>query len=440
MISRVVWSWALYDFANSPFNTLVVTFVYATFFTQVVAPNPIYGTTLWSRAVTVTALVVALTSPILGAFADRGGYRKRLLLLFTATTVIGSVALYAVLPGQAVLALCIFVVADISFELAGVMYNAFLPMIAPAERIGRISGFGWGLGYFGGLLALVVALLTLVRPETPWFGFSHAAGENIRATNLLVAIWFAIFSLPLFIWVKQVGRREPPGGDVLKATGRQLAETWKAIRSYRQVLRFLFARLLYNDALVTIFAFGGIYAAGTFGFSVQELLVFGIVLNIAAGVGAFAMAFLDDAMGGKRTVQFSLIGLALATLLAVVAPSKLWFWTAALIVGFFAGPNQSASRSLMARFVPSDKENEFFGFFAFSGKATAFLGPLLLGILTEMFGSQRIGVTIVLVLFVLGLVALARVDEKEGIRAARRSDDIPRQDQTVATEAPNTNA
>ena len=164
------------------------------------------------------------------------------------------------------------------------MYNAFLPMIAPAERIGRISGFGWGLGYFGGLLALVVALLTLVRPETPWFGFSHAAGENIRATNLLVAIWFAIFSLPLFIWVKQVGRREPPGGDVLKATGRQLAETWKAIRSYRQVLRFLFARLLYNDALVTIFAFGGIYAAGTFGFSVQELLVFGIVLNIAAGV------------------------------------------------------------------------------------------------------------------------------------------------------------
>lgn len=418
--SRVVWSWAFFDFANSPFATLVVTFIYATYFTQAIAPDPVTGTALWSRAVTISALVVAFASPFLGALADRGGYRKRLLALFTGIAIAGSVALYPVLPGQVTLALGVFVVANISFELSLVLYNAFLPDIAPPGKIGRVSGFGWGLGYVGGLLALVVALVTLVRPETPWLGFSRELGENIRATNLLVAVWFAVFSVPLLLWVREDRSAITAHGRVLEATARQITDTFREIRNHRQIVRFLFARLLYNDGLVTIFAFGGIYAAGTFGFSVEEILVFGIVLNVAAGLGALVMGYVDDRIGGKRTIQVSLVGLLLATSLAVAATTKPLLWIAAVVIGLFVGPNQSASRSLMGRFVPSDKENEFFGFFAFSGKATAFLGPLLLGILTELFGTQRAGVAIVAVLLAAGLAVLTSVDEEEGIRTAGR--------------------
>ena len=201
--SRAVWSWALYDFANSPFTTLVVTFVYGTYFTQAVAADPISGTALWSRAITITALIVAIASPVLGAIADRGGYRKRFVLLSTLVCVGATTALYAVLPGQVTAALVLFVIANVAYEIGTVFYNAFLPDLAPPSQIGRISGYGWGFGYVGGLLALVVALLTLIRPEVPWFGFSKALGENVRATNLLAAAWFLVFSVPLFLWVRR---------------------------------------------------------------------------------------------------------------------------------------------------------------------------------------------------------------------------------------------
>ncbi len=418
---REVWSWALYDFANSPFTTLVVTFVYATYFTQVIAANEERGTVLWSRAVALTAIAVALLSPFLGALADRGGYRKLFLLISTAVCVVGSAALYWVEPGRAVTALLFFVLANVAFEMGMVFYNAFLPDIATPGRIGRVSGYGWALGYGGGLVALVVALVALVQPEVPWFGFARDNGENIRATNLLVAGWFVVFSLPLFFWVHEDKSRVSLGGNVVAEAYDQLRGTFGEIRRYRQVVRLLLARVLYNDGLVTVFAFGGIYAAGTFDFSFEEILVFGIVLNATAGAGAFILGFLDDRLGGKRTLTISLWGLIAASSLAVVAPDKTTFWVAGIVVGIFSGPNQSASRSLLGRFVPPEKENEFFGFFAFSGKATAFLGPFLLGVLTAAFGSQRAGISIVVLLLVAGLVVLRGVDEEEGIRVAARS-------------------
>ena len=419
--SREIWSWALYDFANSPFSTLVVTFVFGTYFTQAIASDPIVGTTLWSRAMTITALVVAICSPVLGALADRGGYRKAFVLLFTLICVAATTALYGVLPGQVLAALVLVVIANIAFEFAGVFYNAFLADIVPPERIGRVSGLGWGLGYIGGLAALGVALVTLIQPETPWFGFSREAGQNIRATNLLVAAWFLVFSLPLMVWVTEDRSHISKAGQVLADTVRQLKGTFDAITHYRQILRFLIARLVFNDGLVTIFAFGGIYAAETFGFSLEEVLIFGIVLNVAAGLGALLMGHLDDRIGGKRTVVLSLIGLIAATTLAVFATTRLWFWVAGIIMGIFVGPNQAASRSLMGRFVPSRLENEFFGCFAFSGKLTAFMGPFLLGVLTQMTGSQRAGVAAVLGFFVVGLALMLTVDEKEGVRAASRT-------------------
>ncbi len=414
---RAIVSWALYDFANSPFTTLVVTFVYATYFTQAIAPDPILGTALWSRAVTTTAVIVALGSPVFGALADRGGYRKLFVVLATFVCSVATAMLYFVLPGQVFKALALLVVANIAFEFAEVFYNAFLPDIAPHERIGSVSGLGWGLGYFGGLAALVLALVGLVQPDTPWLGFTKAAGENIRATNLLVAVWFVVFSLPLFFWVHEDRSRVSPAGTVVREAVAQIKQTFSHIRRYKQIVRFLVARLIYNDALVTVFAFGGIYAADTFGFSLQQVLVFGIVLNIAAGGGAILLGFVDDRIGGKRTIVVSLIGLILATTLAVLATTKFWFWVAGILIGIFVGPNQAASRSLMGRFVPAEAENEFFGFFAFSGKLTAFIGPFFLGLVTQITGSQRMGVSVVLILFAIGFALLLAVDEREGRRA-----------------------
>jgi UMF1 family MFS transporter len=415
-----VWSWCLYDFANSPFTTLVVTFIFSTYFTARVAPDQVTGTALWSRGVAVTAFAVALLSPILGAFADRGGFRKLFVLFFTAVCIAGTVGLYGALPGDVGKALALFVIANVAFEMASVFYNAFLPDIAPPQRIGFISGAGWALGYLGGLLVLVIALFGFIQPEQPWFGLTRDADQHVRATNLLVAGWFAVFSLPLLLRVREDRSAVTRGGSIMAAGLRQLVATLHEIRQYRQVVRFLLARLVYNDGLVTIFAFGAIYAQAVFAFTQSEIIVFGIVLNLTAGLGAFLLGFLDDRLGGKKTLVISLVGLGIATVLAMTAPNKAVFWVAGIVVGIFSGPNQSASRSLMGRFAPPDKENEFFGFFAFSGKATAFLGPFLLGSLTAASGSHRVGISIVLVLFLIGLALLLRVDEAEGIRAAAR--------------------
>ncbi len=419
---RAVAAWALFDFGNSAFSALVLTFIYSTYFTAAIAPNNIVGTILWSRGVAVSGVLVAILSPFLGALADRGALRKKILALMTFVAVVGSASLFFVLPGQVIQALSLFVIANLGIEIGMVFYNSFLPEIAPADRIGRISGFGWSLGYLGGLIAMMIALVGFVRPEEPWFGFVRENGEHIRATNLLVAAWFGIFSLPLFIWVRE--RRvlaKPRFSKLFKESLLQIGTTFREIRNYREIVRLLVARLFYNDAILTIFTFGGIYAKGTFGFSFDEIMVFGIVLNVAAGVGAFALGFLDDLLGGKRTIQVTNWAFVFASTLAVLAPDRTYFWIAGIIVGLFSGPNQAASRSLMGRFVPEEKESEFFGFFAFSGKATAFVGPLVLGVVTEAFDSQRAGISIVLVFFVVGIFLLNRVDEATGKRFSGRS-------------------
>ncbi len=411
---RTILAWCLYDFANSAFTTLVVTFIYAAFFTKVIAPDEVTGTWLWSRSVSITAIAVALLSPLLGALADRGGYRKRFLGFFTLVAVVGTTFLYTAMPGEVVRALLWFTLANIAFEMGGVFYNAYLPDVAPPDRIGRISGYGWALGYVGGLSALGLALVGFVDAEVPWFGFEKANYEHIRATNLLVAGWFALFSLPLFLWVPEGPARPDPSRTLLSDPFRRLATTFREIRRYPDIFRLLLARLFYADGLNTVFAFGGIYAAGTFGFTFEELLFFGLVLNVAAGFGAFALGFVDDWLGGKRTIQISLLGFIVAALTALLTGRRALFWVAGLLIGLCGGPNQAASRSLMGRFVPEEKKNEFYGLFAFSGKATAFLGPFLLGELTRLFASQRAGMAVVLVFFVIGLALIGRVDEERG--------------------------
>ncbi len=431
---RTILSWAFFDFGNSAFATLVVTFIYSVYFTEYIAPpseGNVTGTALWSHGIAFTAIVVALLSPVLGALADRGGFRKLMLAGSTAVCVGATAMLYFPLPAatlaatglpdEAVQALVWFVTANIAFEMGIVFYNAFLPEIAPPDRIGRVSGFAYALGYIGGLSCMVVAFTGFVFPQSPWFGLTKETGAHVRATNLLVAGWFALFALPLFLFVREDRPATAPSdANLMRETKAQLWRTFHEIRRYRQIVRLLAARLFYNDGLVTIFAFGGIYAAGTFGFSIPEIIIFGIALNVTSCLGAYALGFLDDRIGGRKTLLLTLAGLSVATTIGVIAPNKTVFWLSGILIGIFVGPNQSASRSLLGRFVPPDKENEFFGFFAFSGKATAFLGPLLFGFMTQTFASQRAGLLTVLLFFAIGAAILYRVDEVEGIALAGR--------------------
>jgi UMF1 family MFS transporter len=416
---KSVWGWALYDFANSAYTTLIVTFIYAVYFTQQIAPDGITGTALWSRGVTITAIVVAVASPVLGALADLGGLRRQLLLATTSVTVVG-VSLMAIPgPGDVALALTLFVLSNIAYEFCGVFYNSYLPEIAPPERIGRISGYGWALGYLGGLMAMAVALFVFIQPEVAPFGLDRDTGEHVRATTVLVGVWFGVLSIPMFLWVREPQRSapRPPIGPLVRSTFRQLGGTFREVRRYRDIFRLLVARMIYNDGLVTIFAFGPIFAAEVFDFTLTEVMYWGLALNVTAGLGAFFMGFMDDRLGGKRTLFVTLVGLAIGGVWAVTAGSKTSLYLAGLWVGIFVGPNQAASRSLLGRFVPRSKETEFYGFFAFSGKAMAFMGPLLLGVVSEATGSVRTGMATIIGFFVLGGLILATVDEARGVAA-----------------------
>lgn len=424
---RAIWSWAFYDFGNSAFTTLIVTFIYGVIFAQVIAPDGDTGTAMWANAIAVTAIIVALSSPFLGAMADRGGHRRRYLLITTAIAIAGSALLYFPVPGQVWFALVVFVIANIAFELSGVFYNAYLPDLTTPDNIGKISGYGWALGYLGGLIAMGIALVGFVRAETPWFGLgtgAEALYQNQRAITLVVAVWFTVFAIPMFLWVTDSEKKDsPPLGNLLRGTAKQLRDTFKEIRRYRQIARLLIARMIYNDGLVTIFALGPLYASEIFGFTLTEVMLWGLALNVTAGIGAFSMGFLDDRIGGRKTILISLVGLLIATLWATLAPSdaKTSMFLAGLLVGVFVGPNQAASRSLLGRFVPQEKETEFYGFFAFSGKAIAFMGPLLYGLAITLFGNQRIGVGITMVFFVVGGLILMGVDEEAGIAASGRT-------------------
>lgn len=412
-------SWISYDWAISAFNTLVGTFIYNTYFMRSFAPNEDVGTALWSRGVIASAVLIALLSPILGAVADRSGRRRRYLIVMTVVCAGFTALLAFVTPGEshAVLkALTIYVIANVAFEMATVLYNSFLPDLVTEDHIGRVSGYGWGIGYIGGLVVMAVALFLFVEDSTRLGFLPTAEGFNYRATNILVALWVLLFSLPMFLFVKE---KQPPTARVdIGGAFRELRQTFIHISHYREIVKFLAARLVYNDGLITVFVFGAMYAAGTFGFDGSEVLIFGIVLNVVAGLGALGFGFIDDSLGGKKTLLITLAGLFAATSIAVAAPDKTWFWIAGVLIGIFVGPNQSASRSLMGRFVPEKHKGEFFGFFAFSGKVTSFMGPMLLGALVIPFG-QRIAVSSLLVFFAVGGLILLTVDEKAGMEAAR---------------------
>lgn len=410
---RQLLAWAFYDWASSPFFAVVITFVFATYVTTVVAPNEIEGTAVWSRMTVLGALIIAVTSPILGAIADAGGPRKPWLLAFMLLSATASGLLWFVAPAHdyLLLALTLVLVANVCNEVGQAFYNAMLPDLASDGELGRWSGWGWGLGYIAGIVALGITLVVFVQPKPPLFGLDADQAEQVRITGPLLAIWFILFSLPLFLLTPDRKTHARPFGQSVRQGLSTLLTTLKDIRGHANIARFLLARLIYNDGLNTLFAFGGIYAAGTFGMALNEVLLFGIALNVTAGIGAFGFAFLDDRMGSKPTILIAICGLFVAGTVALLAEEKTTFWVVAMVIGIFVGPAQSASRTLMARLAPADMRTEMFGIYALTGKVTAFIGPFLFGTATAMFDTQRAGMATILVMFVVGGLLLLRVSE-----------------------------
>jgi MFS transporter, UMF1 family len=439
-------SWALFDWANQPFFTVVTTFIFAPYFANVMVGDPVRGQSAWAFTQATSGILIAVMSPFLGAMADAGGRRKPYILVFQLMAVLGCAALWWARPGEPHLVSLVsvaIVIATIGAEMSIVFNNAQLPHIVQPARMGRLSGFGWGMGYCGGLIALF-AVLAVSRPamfglaasnDRPLFGLDPATYELERLIGPASALWLAVFVIPMFLFTPDHGRRKLSLAQAAWQGGRALLHTVKRLRHFRNALLYLIAFMLYNDGLAAIIAFGGVYAAATFGWSTVTLGIFGIVLTVFAIPGAFFGGVLDDRMGSRRTVQLAILGVIVAAigivgvsadrvLFVVPAPELVAdrglfgslqeqvFMAFALLLGICMGPMQAASRTMIGRLAPEGMTGEFFGLFALSGRATAWMAPLAIGVITHATGSNRLGVACVLVFLVLGFVLLWGVREE----------------------------
>ena len=412
--------WCLYDWANSAFNTVILTFVFSVYFAKGVVGDEAVGSGLWGLTIGLAGLAVAILSPFLGAVADHAGSRKPWLGVLMAITVLGTAGLWFATPdpGSGGLVITLIMFTSVSFELGQVFYNAMLPSIAPAGAVGRISGIGWGLGYLGGLACLALCLVLLIQPDPPLFGLSAEAQEPVRAAALLVAVWFAVFAIPLFVFTRDQGAPKAlPVRAAIAAGLRQLIASLKALPNQGDLLRFLIASALYRDGLGTLFAVGGLYAAGTFGMDFDEILIFAIGLNVTAGLGAIAFGWLDDGIGPKTAILLALAGLIGFGVAVLLVTDKAVFMMLALALGLFVGPVQAASRSLLTRLSKPEMMTEMFGLYALTGKSIAFLGPLIFGWVTFATDNQRWGMATIVVFLVAGALVLLSVRQPNAVTA-----------------------
>jgi len=407
-------SWALYDWASSGFPAVIQTFVFAAYFTRQIAVDETTGSAQWGYTAALAGLFIAISAPLLGAVADQGGRRKPWIMMFTLLCVLSTSLLWFAYPNNSTLiySLTLVGLGTIGAEFAFIFYNAMLPDLVPSQKMGRWSGWGWGLGYAGGLACLIISLYGFIMPDQPIIpiGTEHAA--HVRATFVLVAVWYLLFSIPLFIFTPDLPDTQKPWRQAASDGWKQLKQSIINVSKYKSIVRFLFARMLFIDGLATVFAFGGVYAAGTFDMDEQQVMIFGIGLNITAGLGAALFAWIDDRIGSRNTIIIALVALIGTTSLVLFVSQAIYFWVFGLALGIFVGPVQAASRTMMGRLAPPELRTEMFGLMAFSGKATAFAGPLLVGALTAFSGSQRIGMTVIVLFFIAGLLLMLQVPKQ----------------------------
>ena len=425
---RELFGWSMYDFANSGYATTILASVLPIYFVSIVPEEGVsfflFGksfllkaSTIWAYTLSFSLLLVALSSPILGAIADLSGSKKKMLAIYCYTGCLFTALLYFVEQGDYLLAMSLFLVANIGFAGGNVFYNAFLPQIAEENEIDWVSGKGFAYGYIGGGILLALNLLIITNYES--FGLeSRAMGSRISFIS--VGIWWAVMSIPTFLFVRErKGRAIPKRASYLAMGFKTIIKTIKEIKNYRQLSLFLVAFLIYNDAVQTVVVMASIFGREELGLSAGSLIGALLMTQFIAFPGSLLFAKLADIVGPKKSIIFSLLIWSAVIIYAYFIQTALEFWILAGIVGLILGGTQAVSRSLFASFVPKENSAEFFGFFAISNKFASIIGPLTFALIGQISGSARASILSLIVFIIIGLIILTRVDTEEGIRQSK---------------------
>lgn len=391
---REVFAWCMYDFANSAFPTLIITVAYSVYFKTIVSGGGGKGDFLWGIALSAAMILSVTITPPLSAIADRRGSRKLFLILYAYICVLATALLANVTAGMIFAGMAFFIIATAAFESSLIFYNSFLPDVSTPKNVGKISGWGWGLGYLGGLLCLF-----LVKPFLAG-GFSQENLPLFRMSFVAVAGFYGLFTLPLIFWL-----RETKINYSQLSEKNAFTELWKTLQDTRNTpgaIRFLIAFFLYNDGIVTVISFSSIYAVSTLKFSMGEVLSLFIMVQVSAGVGAFALGYLTDAWGPRKTILLTLSNWCVVVIVAYFTETKYVFLGVSLLAGLSLGSSQSASRALMASYIPEKSSAQLFSFYGICGKMSSVLGPLVFGGVSALTGDQRTAILSVLVFFLAG--------------------------------------
>lgn len=423
---RATFAWALWDWAEQPYPTIIQTFIFATYITSSYFGDPDQNTHMLSWAMIVSGIFVALISPVFGRRADEAGKRKFWLLVQSGILIAIMAASYFVEPRPEFLifGLVLYGIGNIVQETAFINYYAMLKQVTKDHNIGKVSGYAWALGYVGGILLLLVSLVGFVLPDTPWFGIATENAENIRVLFLFSAIWMLIFTIPLALFVPEVKASASRKKENLFGAYRSLWTQLKSLRAQApETLKFLISSAIYRDGLAGVFSFGAVLGTVAFSFEKTEVIFFGIAANLVAGLGAFLGGALDRVLGTRNTIVASLTGLIIAGagVFAFASAGKTTYWIGGLLLCLFVGPAQASSRTFVARFTPAGREGEVFGLYQTTGRAASFLSPSLWAIATGIAAAAGLtqtaifGVIGLIVVLAVGLWLLTRVNPNPAV-------------------------
>jgi len=397
---KKIFIWTLFDFANTSFSIVVVTFLYAVYFKKVVAQGQPIGDLYWSLGTSIAMIITAIISPILGAIADYSAGKKRFLLFFTLLCIAATSTLFLIGSGDVFWGIIIFILANVGFEAGLVFYDSFLPEITEPKNYGRVSGYGFAMGYLGSL-----ATLAIIYP------FIQA--EMIKESFPVAALFFLIFSLPLFVYLKDNRKKIVEHESYFKIGVTRVWNTLSHLKNYKNLATFLLAYFFYIEGVNTIIFFSGNYASSTLGFSETELLIFFLTVQTTAIAGSVILGIVADSIGQKKTIMITLVMWLITVLIAFLVQDKNGFYVVGLIAGAAMGSSQSTSRSLMSKLTPPEKKTEFFGFYSLFGKSSAVIGPLVFGLVSFISGDQRLAIISIGFFFVVGLLVLTQVKDPD---------------------------
>lgn len=398
--TKNILGWLMYDFANSSFTTIIVTVVYSVYFRNVVVNKGELGTALWGRAVSISMLFVALSAPIFGAIADYSRSKKKFLFINCYLTVIFTGLLYFVKAGDVFLGMLFFIIANFGFNSGNVFYNALLPDVASRENMGKISGLGWGVGYVGGLISLIMILPLVHNNQT-------------RLVFPVVALFFGVFALFTFILLREV-RKPSKRTNYFKTAYHRIMTTARHMKDFKELIKFILSYLVYNDGIIIVISFAAIYGSVRFGMDQKQLIIYFIIANLTSVIGSFLFGFITDKIGAKKTISVSLFIWIFVVLAAFFSSSIKQYYFVGALAGTVIGASQSTSRTMLALLTPDSKMTEFFGFYAVTGRIASIFGPLIYGEISRITGEQKWAILSVTVFFALGLILLNFVDEEKG--------------------------